>query len=245
MKSNWLKPNQNGILIFVFSMFVILIVISMFYPATIQSSANLKSEFWITKVFHHYGWVISLILVLLITYPISMRIGLRMPKKTYKNTQSIVPIALLFLLAIPVEIFCTYIAYYTDGDLIVGVWSTLILLNFIFIAIAFKYQTVAAILSSALALLLIPEIFCSCVRYIHIQDEAARIVTYAYEYKLETGNFPRDLSGYTFKYPSLKKHISKYEVDPEEGGIFLAYWINNSTAFHWYSSNRGWGYYPD
>lgn len=93
-----------------------------------------------------------------------------------------------------------------------------------------------------LALIFVPLQLALLWRHVSIRGEVARIVVHVETIKRETGHYPRDLRGYAWTNASSKDYL-KY--DCSNGDLMIYYWSGNENASHWYSSNTGWGYYPD
>ncbi len=148
---------------------------------------------------------------------------------------------------VPIELFCAVLAYETIGE----IFSTLlifviIVLNIAFTAIAIRRSTVLAGLAVVLlALAIVPRQLGLGLRLWGIQNEASQIVGYVYEKKIDTGEFPADLSDYTFANPDVKDLIQSYERLNDGADFMLLYYVGTETTSHWYSSETGWGYYPD
>lgn len=103
----------------------------------------------------------------------------------------------------------------------------------------------AGLLALAVALLIVPAQFNLFYRYHRIQSEVALIAGYVYAERAETGNFPVDLSGYTYTDPRLAPYIQNYGVS-DVGDTFRVYfYVSSPGTSHWYASDTGWGYYPD
>jgi hypothetical protein len=70
-------------------------------------------------------------------------------------------------------------------------------------------------------------------------------VTYAYERRTDAGEYPRDLSDYEFHDPEMEMYIQAYLVQEDGTEFALFYRVGTESTSHHYSSEIGWGYYPD
>ena len=162
----------------------------------------------------------------------------------HKKSEAILFI-LLMLVLIPLEVLCAFLAYETLGEISSLVYLLLVGLNLVPIVLAFRNRITAALGAIALALAIIPYQLVLGDRLLRVQAEAARVVTYAYEYKVNTGQFPPDLAQYQFHDPDMKAFIQKYQPDNSQDGFALYYRVGTESTSHSYSTANGWGYYPD
>jgi hypothetical protein len=153
---------------------------------------------------------------------------------------------LLLALLIPLELLCARLAYETLGEIISAFYFLSIIgLNLLFIILAFRYRAAAALGAVGLALLIIPYQIILGDRLIRVQAEASQIVSYVYEQKIQNGVFPSDLSCYIFHDPTMKTYIQNYQLDEVGKQFKVFYRVGTESTSHWYSSDTGWGYYPD
>jgi hypothetical protein len=82
-------------------------------------------------------------------------------------------------------------------------------------------------------------------RFIEVQTEVAAIVSHAYDQKINSGEFPEDLTNYRYQNPDMEMYIQNYRLNEERGGFTVIYRVGTESTSHWFSSNDGWGYYPD
>jgi len=153
--------------------------------------------------------------------------------------------ALLITLLILLEVAFALLAYFTLGEVISSLYILPISLNLLFVLLFFRRRHVAVIGMIILALLLIPVQVVLGIEMARVQVEAARIVTYVYGYRDQTGRYPANLSEYVFHDPEMRPHFGAYQRDGEPPGFVLYYWAGSATNSYWYSSHTGWGYYPD
>jgi hypothetical protein len=115
-----------------------------------------------------------------------------------RKTESLLFILLMIILT-PIEILCASLAYETIGEVVSRLYIVATVgVNLIFILLSLRSRIAAALGAVVLALLIIPYQVMLADRLVRVQAEAARIVAYAYEYRLETGDYPGDLSSYVF-----------------------------------------------
>ena len=156
---------------------------------------------------------------------------------------------LLFVIMISplilIEVACGLLAYFTMGEIMSSLYLVPISLNLLFVLLFFRRRQVAVTGVIVLALLLIPVQVVLGVEVARVQAEAARIVTYVYGYRDQTGHYPANLSEYVFHDPEVRMHFGGYQRDSAPPGFVLYYWAGSSTNSYWYSSHTGWGYYPD
>jgi hypothetical protein len=144
-----------------------------------------------------------------------------------------------------IEIACGRLAYFTLGEVMSSFYFLPISLNLLFCLLFFRRRRVAIVGMIVLALLLVPVQVVLGIEVARVQTEAARIVTYVYSYRDQTGHYPANLSEYVFHDPEVRSHVGAYQRDSAPPGVELYYWAGSATNSYWYSSHTGWGYYPD
>lgn len=154
--------------------------------------------------------------------------------------------ALLLTALLPLEVACAFLSHYTLGEMGQFVSFVAFSSNLPFVALAWRERAAAALGVALIGILLIPyQVFLGA-RLVRVREEAARVVTYAYEHKARTGAFPPDLRGYRFHDAGVARFIQGYEAgDDVRGGMRLVFRVGTPTTSHWYSPDGGWGYYPD
>ncbi|MGI5918002.1 MAG: hypothetical protein ACOX9A_16320 [Anaerolineae bacterium] len=163
-----------------------------------------------------------------------------------KNRMEIILFALLMVVLVSVEWLCARLAYWTLGEVTSFIYKLAVVgLNLVVIIVAARNRPVASTLAMMVALLIIPYQMMLGDRLLRVRAEAAGIVAYAYEYRIETGGFPTDLRGYTFRDRAMEPFIQHYERRDEQGGFFLGYRVGTVNTSHSYSPAYGWSYYPD
>ena len=152
---------------------------------------------------------------------------------------------LLMGILIPVEVLCAYLAYETIGEVVSVIYFLVAGINLVFILLALRNRAVAALGAVALGIVIVPYQLVLGHRLLRVEAEAARIVTYAYECKLDTGQYPPNLSNYEFHDPGMEEYIQSYGTDEAYGGFVLHYRVGTESTSHSYAPKHGWGYYPD
>ena len=148
-------------------------------------------------------------------------------------------------LLIALEVFCAKLAFETLGEITSGLYMGIVILNIIpIILLTQKKTTLANILFLIIALVVIPWQVCLAKKLTSLKEEAANITAYAYEQRVQSGNFPKDLSGYTFSFPKLQKHFTY--IKESNGQFKILYFVGTeSTSHFYYSEHQRWSYYPD
>lgn len=154
--------------------------------------------------------------------------------------------ALILVLAL-LEAACVTIAYHTLGEIPRFLYGLIVAAgNLGILLLAWRNRWAAAFAALLLALAIVPYQTVLAVRLCRVQAEAAHIVAYAYEQRLQAGQFPADLTGYTFGDAAMRPFIQGYQRDAAAcGGFCLFYRVGTESTSHSYSPRNGWGYYPD
>jgi len=164
-----------------------------------------------------------------------------------KKKTEVLLFALIMATLIPLELLCAYLAYETIGEIVSMLYFFAVAINLLFILVAIRYRAVAALGAVALGLAIIPYQLVLGHRLLRVQAEAASIVAYVYEERLQSGEYPSDLSEYVFRDPAMERYVQAYRVDDSQDwdGFFLSYRVGTESTSHSYSPRHGWGYYPD
>lgn len=110
--------------------------------------------------------------------------------------------------AIILEKVSAELAYHNLGGIYSATFYLAIWLNIIpMLLYAFKLRNTAIVAVFTLVLLLVPYQLYLGYQYIQLQNEAQSIVDYVTQEKYQTGKFPEDISGYTFRKAYLKEHF--------------------------------------
>jgi hypothetical protein len=152
---------------------------------------------------------------------------------------------LLMLVLIPIELLCAYLAYETIGEVVSVIYFLAVGINLVFIVLAVRNRTLAALGAVVLGLVIIPYQLVLGQRLIRVQAEAANVVSYVYEQRLASGEYPADLSNYEFHDSAMASYVQSYRPDETRGGFVLAYRVGTETTSHTYSPQDGWSYYAD
>lgn len=167
----------------------------------------------------------------------------------------------LFIGLFLAELLCAMLAYFTLGDLAsFAYFFGVIILNSIVVALSFRYRTAAVVGAVVVALLVIPYQVMLGHRWLIVQEEADRLVTYVYEQRTSNGYFPANLSDYQFRNAHARPFIQGnylvlrgYFATDEQGrsyyvegkGFELCYWVGIKGIPHCYTPATGWRYYSD
>lgn len=149
-------------------------------------------------------------------------------------------ILLLAAACIPFELLCVSFVWYAAGDVACAPYLLLIIAgNLGVVAAAFLHRRLAlALLCVLLALTCLRPIHLR-MRMIYLDAEAAGIIAYAESVKANTGSYPANLAGYTFRWPWTAGFLS---YSP---GFELHWWGEQPGVSHSYRAGRGYFYYPD
>ncbi len=154
---------------------------------------------------------------------------------------------ILAAILLPIELVCVGIAYETIGEVLQGALILMFLGgNLIgFLLLLFRLPRAAMVWLLFFALLIIPHQSWLGLRLAMLRYEAGQLVAYLEQTKKATGEYPPDLSGYTFRFPSLDDHFHHYAPSSTQGGFEVRWHVNTRGIAHWYSPRDGWSYYPD
>jgi hypothetical protein len=166
-------------------------------------------------------------------------------KKDSTNKAEIFLFGLLVGFLVPLEVFCAYLAFETIGEIVSTLYFLAAGLNLLFILLAFRKRTLAALGVVLLATAIIPYQLYLGNRLVRVQAEASRIVTYVYAERIDTGEYPSSLANYEFHDPGVKRFIQSYRVEDDAGAFALFFRVGTENTSHYYLSQTGWGYYPD
>ncbi|MBN1125212.1 MAG: hypothetical protein JXA82_09395 [Sedimentisphaerales bacterium] len=242
MKSPWMSPNLNGVVLFVSILLLGVLVGVVFFSTTWivdwQTGQIEKQNLPAGMIAVLIG---LLLLIVLLLYVFSMRIGLMLPTKK-KEAGGFVCYLFFGLVAVPVELFCARLAYHTLGEVTSDLYFMAVWLNLIFLVVAIRSPGFASILTFLLAGLILPYQLYLGDRLRRLQTEAGRIVAYAYEVRLKEQQFPPDLSGYKYEDETVEKFFS---YNKSEDTFQLTWYVGTKSTSHWYNPKQGWCYYPD
>jgi len=166
-------------------------------------------------------------------------------KKDNINQAETLLFVLLVGTLVPLELFCARLAFETLGEVTSSLYFMAVGLNLIFVVLAYRSRALAALGVVILALAIIPYQLFLGDRLVRVQAEASRIVTYAYEERIATGDYPPTLANYAFHDPDVEPFIQSYRVEADGSGFSLYYRVGTETTSHSYRSQTGWSYYPD
>lgn len=164
-----------------------------------------------------------------------------------KNKKTTMLFGILLLTLIILEILSALLAYETIGEVRSGLYFMLIFLNIVALLLFFyKKELWAILLAILIALIFVPEQIGLGYKLIYLKEEGANIVNYIYNYKIQKGKFPRDLSEYEYNYSDLKKHFS-YSFKSDKNDFSVYFYVATPSTSHYFIHSRGcyWDYYPD
>ncbi|MGI5836543.1 MAG: hypothetical protein ACOX87_08645 [Chloroflexota bacterium] len=163
-----------------------------------------------------------------------------------KSFRNAVPFAALLVTAVGAELAAAWLAYYTIGEIVSGMLFIALGLNVVPIALYALRRPVTAVLAAlVLFAAIVPYQAVLGHRLLALNDEAGRVVAYLYETRFRTGEYPHDLTGYTFRDAGLQPYFQEYRRDAESGGFRLNWYVGTPSTSHSYTPRDGWGYYPD
>ena len=98
-----------------------------------------------------------------------------------------------------------------------------------------------------LTLLLVPPQVILVKRWINLRAEVRSISAWATQHQATFGQYPQSLTRYNWSRPAHRQRITwSTRVDVTGSTQFtIGHWIQQPGISHWYSSDTGWGYYPD
>jgi hypothetical protein len=81
-------------------------------------------------------------------------------------------------------------------------------------------------------------------KLVTLQEEAQSIVHFVLAHKRKTGSYPLTLDHYSFKNGWVTQHVD-LSSDNDTGKFQLNYFMQDRSVSYWFSSDTGFGYYPD
>ncbi len=154
--------------------------------------------------------------------------------------------AALVAVAVAAELAGAWIAYHTIGAVMSQLLFFVAGLNLVPIVLHAARKPYLAVLAVlALFVVIVPYQALLGHRLLVLQDEAGGVVSYLYDARLRTSEYPADLSGYSFRDPSLRPFFQEYRRDADLGGFGLYWYVGTPNSSHSYTPRQGWGYYPD
>ena len=162
-------------------------------------------------------------------------------EKTY-NYVLFVSLTIIFII---LELVAMKLSYENYGWFEMCVIFIAIFINILpILFFIFNKKSVAIIILTLLFLLIVPvQLYFTNMR-LKLKEEGANIVCYAYQSKLNTGNFPTNISAYKFVYPKLKNHF--FYNNKKDKAFTVSYYVGTTSTSHYYSHERGrWEYYDD
>ncbi len=154
--------------------------------------------------------------------------------------------AALLAVAVAAELAGAWLAYHTIGAVASTILFWVVALNVVPIVLHAARKPYLAVLAVlALFVVIVPYQALLGHRLLALQDEVGGAVSYLYDARLRTGEYPADLSGYSFHDASLRPYFQEYRRDSDLGGFGLYWYVGAPGTSHSYTPRQGWGYYPD
>ncbi|MEM9553353.1 MAG: hypothetical protein AAGC60_03780 [Acidobacteriota bacterium] len=155
------------------------------------------------------------------------------------------PVLLLAALVILTHWYAARVAWHTEGEIVSGL-HYLLLWSQVVLAVLALWRRRLVWLLLVPWLLVVPRQALKADELRRAEREATRIVSWAYERRHLSGDFPPTLDGYVFTDETIRGGIFDYGVTEDGcsfGVTYGAFGTENSA--HWFDSVTGWGYYPD
>ena len=152
---------------------------------------------------------------------------------------------LLLVILLPLELGCGILCFSTIGEVAsAGVLFSAFVLNCACLLVfAAGFRNFSMLLAVLLAIAIVPYHSVLGVRWWKVDQEAQKIVLFAYARHVEMGEYPSDLSDYEFHYPETKTLL---RYSNRDDGFFLKYYVGSQNTSHWYQAGwDSWFYYPD
>lgn len=154
--------------------------------------------------------------------------------------------AALLAVAVVAEFAGASLAYHTIGAVTSSLLFLAVGLNLVPIILHVARKSSLAVLAAlALFVAIVPYQGLLGYRLLALGEEAGKIVSCVYDVRLHTGEYPADLSAYSFHDTNLRPFFQEYRRDAELGGFGLYWYIGTPSTSHSYTPRQGWGYYPD
>lgn len=163
-----------------------------------------------------------------------------------KNILNVTYLCIAILSLIITELFCANLAFETLGEVMSALYLFIITINIVplLLLIVNKRRQLALGIIFLIGFVVIPYQFYLAQKLVSLKEEAANLTTYLYDQKKSTSVYPKDISGYLFTFPELKKNFN-YSRE-SENQFSLYYYVGSQTTSHFYHSDtKKWGYYPD
>jgi len=151
----------------------------------------------------------------------------------------------LMVILISIEILCVLLSYYTAGDVFQEILVLAMLLNILPIVLYVRRSMVlAVVVAMIIGAMIVPLQIVDGIGLMHVREEAAGVVAYVYQIRVQTGSFPRTLAGYRFIHPGSAS-VMHYTFEGDRGSFTVAYRVPGNPSDYWYRPEDGWQYYSD
>jgi len=163
-----------------------------------------------------------------------------------KNIVNTIYLSLAIFSLVVIEIFCAKLAFETLAEITSTLYFFVIAINIVPIVLLLynKQKHLAIGLILFIGFIIVPYQLYLGDKLLSLKEEAANITAYLYEQKIDNNLYPKDLSGYAFAFPDLKKNFNYNSVSADQ--FTLYYTVGTKSTSHFYNSDtKKWGYYPD
>ncbi len=159
-----------------------------------------------------------------------------------KNSELRLPIVILVLILGISEYFLAYNTYYTEGEVMQGLYYLLVALNIPIVFIAIWKPRVGLWAVLILAALLLPWQAAENRKCAQIHEEVIGLIRHLEDHKKAEGSYPTSIDGYKNKREWTSDHLS---YSAKDGEYRISYFMDNAGTGYWYESDTGFDYYPD
>lgn len=154
--------------------------------------------------------------------------------------------AALLAVAVLVELAAAWLAHRTIGAVTSALLFLAVGLNLMPIVLhAARRPSLSVLAALAVFVAIVPYQALLGHRLLGLQEEAGKVVSYLYDVRLRTGEYPADLSSYSFHDPGLRPFFQEYRRGADLGGFGLYWYVGTPSTSHFYQPRQGFGYYAD
>ena len=144
--------------------------------------------------------------------------------------------------ALVLEIAGAQLSWHTVGEVHAAMVHLLVWFNaLVVVAARLGWRRRTSIVLLTLFAMLVPYHVVLGLEWIVIHDNAERMLQTARTHQARTGVAPEALPHFEPSYVWVGEHLS-YRI--HDGEPIVHYWVGTRSTSHW-STNDGWGYYPD
>jgi hypothetical protein len=154
-------------------------------------------------------------------------------------------LGLMVLLAlVPLEVGAAALSHEMLGWVEFAFYCLALLVNLPLLALVLWRPLLGSVAALVLFLVLVPYQAVLGVRLFRLQQEADRIIAFAYQNRLSAGGYPADLESYEPSRPELMRFFH-YRLEPARGGFQLSYSVGSRNTGHLFAPELGWWYLED